>query len=974
MRNQLRSLFLILIFLPLVGAAQFYSLGQDPGSTKWRQINSENFRLIYPQQFESKANQFINLLENSRKFIPTTLGAKVPKMPVVLHAQDITANAFSVWAPRRLEFFTAPPQNSYAQPWMEQLAIHEYRHSVQLSSMNTGLTKVMGYILGEQAAAAVLGLYLPFWFIEGDAVSTETAFSNSGRGRVPSFSMELRAQLLEKNNYSYDKAVNGSYKNYVPDYYMLGYELVAHARQLSDANVWGKTLRFVGRNPYLPWAFNRGLKKSLGMNKENLYLNTMLDLKDKWGANTNYNKDLTIVSPGKRDFTRYKFPHYVSNNSWVSEKTSIDDIDHFVIFTRNGKEEKVVTPGLFSSDNISLSGSDHTGVMGSNKPGSITADNMDIQTNRLFWTEKQLDSRWQDRSYSVIKYADLKTGKWATLTHKSRYFSPSVSPDGKMLAVAEVSQSNTYSILLIDSYTGEVKKKVISSDEDFYITPTWSADSKNIYCVVMNEQGKKLGRINISTGTMQTLIKPSNFEISSPYEVGKYVFFNAAFTGVDNIFAFEVNSGKILQVTNSRFGAVDIDASPDRKFLVYSDYTAMGYQINEILFSSESWPEYKYTPDERPEGLYSSMLSKQEGGVVVSDSTSPKKEYVSKPYHKLFHAINLHSWSPFYFNTTNYNLGSGISLMSQDVLSTTFITLQQQFRDANGFARTSATLSYQALFPVFDFSVERGKNTSEYPTRQGNNPVVWNNYDYSETDYSIAVKVPLKYTSGPTNFGLQPQIKTTLQDMTPVLATTPIQLRGKQTTVQYQLYSFIYRKYGMRDLAPRWGLVNSMLYGTTPFLGIQSGSITAIEETLYLPGILRHDGIRIYMGYQDRKSSLLPFGTVSRMTSFGNEIIFPRGNPVPLTNKEVSLSFNYSLPLLYPDLSLGPIAYIKRIKGNFFYDTTVNNVIAGRGVELTADVHLLRFVFPFEVGVQFVQANNGTFTVNPLVSINLNGI
>jgi hypothetical protein len=165
-----------------------------------------------------------------------------------------------------------------------------------------------------------------------------------------------------------------------------------------------------------------------------------------------------------------------------------------------------------------------------------------------------------------------------------------------------------------------------------------------------------------------------------------------------------------------------------------------------------------------------------------------------------------------------------------------------------------------------------------------------------------------------------------------------------------------------------------MLYGTTPFLGIQSGSITAIEETLYLPGILRHDGIRIYMGYQDRKSSLLPFGTVSRMTSFGNEIIFPRGNPVPLTNKEVSLSFNYSLPLLYPDLSLGPIAYIKRIKVNFFYDTTVNNVIAGRGVELTADVHLLRFVFPFEVGVQFVQANNGTFTVNPLVSINLNGI
>ena len=285
-------LFLILFFIPLFGVAQFYSLGQDPGSTKWRQIKSENFKLIYPQQFEDKAQHFVNLLENSRKYTPLSLNAKVPIMPVVLHAQDITANAFSVWAPRRLELYTAPPQSSYAQPWLEQLAIHEYRHSVQLSSMNTGLTKVMGYVLGEQAAAAVLGLYLPFWFIEGDAVSTETAFSKSGRGRVPSFSMELRAQILEKGRYSYDKAVNGSYRNYIPDYYMLGYEMVARAREIkSNSDVWAKTLRYVGRNPYLPWAFNQGLKKSLGLTKENLFLNTMNDLKGKWEKTMVLNKD-----------------------------------------------------------------------------------------------------------------------------------------------------------------------------------------------------------------------------------------------------------------------------------------------------------------------------------------------------------------------------------------------------------------------------------------------------------------------------------------------------------------------------------------------------------------------------------------------------------------------------------------------------------------------------------------------------------
>jgi hypothetical protein len=886
-------------------------------------------------------------------------------MPVVLHAQDITANAFSVWAPRRLELYTAPPQNTYAQPWLEQLAIHELRHSVQLSSMNYGLTKVMGWAMGEQAAAAVLGLYLPFWFIEGDAVSTETAFSNSGRGRVPSFSMELRAQILENGHYSYDKAVNGSYRNYIPDYYMLGYEMVARARQIkSSPDVWAKTLRFVARNPYLPWAFNRGLKKSLGLTKEKLYLNTMDDLKEKWGAFTDFNKDEKIVSPDKKTFTRYKFPHYLNDSTWISERTSIDDIDHFVVFHRNGREEKVVTPGMFSSDNISLSGSDHTGVMGANKPGSITADNMDIHTNRLFWTEKNIDSRWQNRSYSIVKYADLKTGKWETLTHKTRYFSPSISPDGNLLAVSEVSESNKYSILLIDSHTGEVKKTVISSEEDFYITPTWSADAKNIFCVVMNEEGKKLVRIDINSGESKTLIPSSYFEISTPSAFGKYVFFNGAYTGVDNIFALDVENGKIYQVTKAHFGAVDIEVSPDRKHLVYSDYNAMGYRVAEIPLNPETWAEYKLIPGTRPEGIYSAMLNSQEGA-IVTDSTSPKKKYVSEPYHKLSNAINLHSWSPFYFNTTSYNIGSGISLESQDVLSTMFVTLQQQFKDANGFARTSATISYQALFPVFDFSVEKGKNTGVYYLSSQNNDVTRNIYNYGETDFSAAIKIPLKFTSGPTNFGLQPLIKTTLKDMTPDLESTPRQLKGNMATLEYQLYAFAYRKYGMRDLAPRWGLVNNIMYGSSPFAGIQNGTILSIEETAYLPGFMRHDGFRIYMGYQDRKNG---FG------SFGNVILFPRGNPTPFPDNETSLSFNYSLPLLYPDLSLGPFAYIKRIKSDFFYDTTLKNVIGGRGVELTADVHLLRFVFPFELGVQFVESNSGTFTVNPLISINLSGI
>jgi hypothetical protein len=71
-----------------------------------------------------------------------------------------------------------------------------------------------------------------------------------------------------------------------------------------------------------------------------------------------------------------------------------------------------------------------------------------------------------------------------------------------------------------------------------------------------------------------------------------------------------------------------------------------------------------------------------------------------------------------------------------------------------------------------------------------------------------------------------------------------------------------------------------------------------------------------------------------------------------------SFSVNYKLPLFYPDWSLGSAMYIKRFKLNVFYDFaggSEEDIIyksSSTGAELTADLHILRFVFPFELGVR----------------------
>ncbi|MBL6950108.1 MAG: hypothetical protein ISR57_05635, partial [Bacteroidales bacterium] len=221
-----RYFLLILLGLTISVSGQYFSTGQDPASIRWSRIKTDSFEIIFPCSFESNAQSLARILNLTTKFETKSLQAKVPRMPFIIHSHSTVSNGMTIWAPRRIELYSCPPQDIYAEPWLEQLALHEYRHAVQTSKMNQGFSKALYYIFGEQATGAVLGLYLPQWFLEGDATATETSLSNSGRGRVASFSAPLRAQLLQKGIYTYDLATMGSYKTFTPNAYTLGYQLV----------------------------------------------------------------------------------------------------------------------------------------------------------------------------------------------------------------------------------------------------------------------------------------------------------------------------------------------------------------------------------------------------------------------------------------------------------------------------------------------------------------------------------------------------------------------------------------------------------------------------------------------------------------------------------------------------------------------------------------------------------------------------
>jgi hypothetical protein len=93
---------------------------------------------------------------------------------------------------------------------------------------------------------------------------------------------------------------------------------------------------------------------------------------------------------------------------------------------------------------------------------------------------------------------------------------------------------------------------------------------------------------------------------------------------------------------------------------------------------------------------------------------------------------------------------------------------------------------------------------------------------------------------------------------------------------------------------------------------------------------------------------------------FSDLVNYPRG----ITGKQdevlYSIAATYKMPVLYPDFSLGPFVYLKRIKISLFYDYAIGDTdhhityYKSTGMELSGDMHIIRFIAPFDIGLRVI--------------------
>ncbi len=923
---------------------------QNPPDILWKSLKSEHFEVIFPNEIEGEAQRIANTLEWVYQYDTKSLDVKPKPVSLVLYNRSNTSNAFAGLGPRRMGWYLAPPQtveNLGSIDWAQTLAIHEYRHIVQYAKNRQHFTKLMTYLFGD-VGQYMMRWSIPDWFFEGDAIVMETALTKGGRGRIPAFAMNIRSYLLNNEKFTYNQAYLGSYKRYYPSHYHLGYPLTTYGRVHYGNEIWDNVLTRTNKNSWWPYAFGNSLRKYTGTGVNKFYKAAMNEYDSIWKKQDNQIKltEFRQINKKKRkNFTNYLNPKYDNSGNIICRKGSLDKISAFYEIKLDGSEHKIknTDAGIFGLSN-------------------------DI----LCWTRTIPDPRWGERAYADVVMLGLKGKTEKRLTKKGRYLSPALSPDGKTIVVVEHDSLQKTKLLLLDVESGKVKNIIPNSisEGDYMRTPVWSEDGELIAFTHSKYNGTALSIYNVKANEVKIVFDYDWDNIGRPVFYKNYILYNSDYSGIGNINAVDISSGERFQVTSSRFGAYNADVSGNK--MVYQEYTKDGFDIAEIDLDPAKWKKLEDVTKTEP--AYYQPLVEQEGGQTIDEANIPDKNYPVEKYKKFKDGIKFHSWgvypAPPYI---------GVRLISNNYLNTLSLTGGYLYNTNEKTNAGYLAFSYSKFYPVFSVISTISERKDSYLR---NNSIVYRNW--SEFGMKAGLKFPFNLSRNVfnTNLSVGGGIEYTyingLQNRVYASETS----NGSFMPI-YFLFSFSnYMNYSWRDFLPKYGQFLDVDYKQIMSYDSYDGYLFSARSNFYFPGVLANNSLKFGASYEKQLAYDVNNPNPERYY-FSEKTSFARGYLRYFSDNFYKLSIDYQFPIWSPDKSIGPLAYIKRIRlggffdnlnGDFYEINGTNNLVKIRkdynsiGGSIRFEFNVLRIKYPLEFGVQYAyKLNDNDYQISFLI-------
>ena len=988
-------LTIISALISLSVSAQFYVTGDDPGRLKWRFIDTDSYRIIYPSESDSLAHVYARKLEKFKVPVSRTTGYITGEgdgslMPVVLHTYN-GSNGSVAWAPKRMDLFTLPSAYDVEPlPWSTMLAVHESRHVTQMQFGMTNFLKPFNYVFGEMWNILVSLLYPGMYFIEGDAVIAETALTPSGRGRTADFLNYYRIAFDNGDFRGWSQWLYGSQRNYYPNHYALGYMTMGNIRTMYNFPMFAYTSYDRASKKF--WdlnAFQTTAKKQSGKKHFNeLFLDICHSMNEQWQQEDNLRGPFMTTEPisaEPRLYTNYENNLVVGDNIF-SIKSGYLNTPQLVRIGEDGQEQLVSN---FAYGTGRMQWSDYF--------------------NRIYWSEDIPDERWSMRTDSRIRYIEAGKTRKKIMKANGNLHNPAPAAGDSYLAATEYKVDGRSQIRIVGGHNGKTIKILDTPDSLQIVETAWIGNT--LYTTAVSENGFGIYStvVDLSASVLnpwKVILAPQPVKIKDFNSIENELMFTCDRTGVNELYHLAPASGALIQKTNTRYGASDFAYSNDGEYLYLSVATIKGLQLSKV--HTDSLLNKNVSFEDIHKYVLADKLAEQERTVAQLEgyheavpTDNDVNISVSRKYSKAGHLFNIHSWVPAYVSVDKimnmsfdkiYQAASlGASAIMQNRLSTGvgefgYSAHKDPYNREKWRHSGHAKFTYSGFYPVIEASVDfndraarqfffnvyqkDGKSSLTIDSRELNHPYVQGN---------LRVYIPFNLSKGGWHKGVIPQLNYKItNDVFNTGATVlsydsywgsfsdnPVfvnYLPGRNIYRHYLTGSI--RAYTMQSIPnsavyPRWGI--GLELGASGSLGC-----TKILSPMgyaylygYVPGISRTQGIKLTAAHQH---SINPESYFSQATV--NSL--PRGlSDNSMLNTWLSvrnpsmtkLTVDYGIPIYVGDWGIfGGFFYIKRLvlTPHFDYMFAGKNQLYSAGCDLAFDLNSILWLgWPCSIGVTY---------------------
>lgn len=876
-----------------------YSVENRPDSVAYRVLPIEGYDLIYQAGHRASAERVARILHESEHTTHEIMGDARPqrRMPVVLNAYNDRSNGFVRPFPFKQEIEIPSIRNQaltarYAS-WFDVVVPHELTHALHAEyAAGFGVGAILGTFAPDIERALNLGV--PRGWVEGVAVYRESyGYDGAGRLGLPAALMSYRAALGSDTPWRLSRLLYAPrYTQPFDRHYIGGGQLFRYLVEQADEDdpyaffhrtlAWYHRFPLLGYGPALWYGMQMPPPRMSGQLVEAEQMREAERLASL-GPLTDANP---VVAP--REGRNHRRPLWTHPDTLVVHRSGYSDVPGvYTVHVPTGQSNRVAA--------YQVTGDYHM---------HLAPDSQSVWMSRY-----EQAATVPRQAIADVETVDLETGHIARASEQARLLAPSPRPDGSFWA-AEIDGPEHRLALRGLAHRHEALTAPLPPYTRIQQLATHPTADRTV--ALLNQSGvQMLYTVHHDGDAARLRVTPLfAFEDAVIYDVswgpdGATLLISADPTGVPNVFAIDLASETVRQVTNEPYGALEPALSPGGERIAYVRHAHERHDLVAVPFVPDEWDvweggHWRAHPDARPDAR---RAQTQSSGAEAGGAQDPYAQIEDRPYRSRSYLRPRIAYPTIRIESeeletnrvpgTTLGLGVGLGIGGADPLQQWAYQAEAYYQAGRVWGE--ARVQTSRLWGQPGIGLYRRPFTVLGQVQTASGGAVPRRLGAEERGIEMTLQQPIVLRSNVYRSQLQLRWRSELRQTRLFADFIEEQPLRSRVTLRPSLVYAHRLQQNTRDLVPRTGWVMAV----SPFLdvwtdGVSGGRALQVSSSLYVPGFDRSNtGIRLGM------STLAQ----NRAAIFDLDLFVPRGYSNVLLPEGIYTRFDLDLtqPVWYPD-------------------------------------------------------------------------